>query len=90
MTCYFRHLKDVFERAGIEVTPENKRELDELLHGLVHVRYKECPAAWRAVKARMLADLDGLAGELRAAWRVRRGVERPAGRRSNGVRRSAR
>jgi len=34
MTCYFRHLKQVFEKAGIEVTSENKREIDRVIHGI--------------------------------------------------------
>jgi hypothetical protein len=29
MTCYFRHLKEIFKKAGIEVTRENKREVTE-------------------------------------------------------------
>ena len=71
MTCYFRHLKGVFEKAGIEVTAENKRELDALLHDLVHVRYKQCPAAWRGVKELAGKDADDLARRLKALWRKR-------------------
>jgi len=29
VTCYFRHLKEIFKKAGIEVTSENKREVTE-------------------------------------------------------------
>ena len=25
MSCYFRHMKDVLEEAGIDVTPKNKK-----------------------------------------------------------------
>ena len=71
MTCYFRHLKDVFERAGIVVTAGNKRELDALLHELVHVKYKQCPAAWRGVKERKAKDAGDLARRLKAAWKKR-------------------
>ncbi|MDH5439226.1 MAG: hypothetical protein OEY31_01305, partial [Candidatus Bathyarchaeota archaeon] len=52
MTCYFGHLREVFEKAGIEVTNENKREVDRIIHGIVGVEYKSCPAAWREVKKR--------------------------------------
>ena len=65
MTCYFRHLKGAFAKAGIEVTPENKREVDRLIHELVHVEYKACPDAWRAVKAKLQEDEDALADLLR-------------------------
>jgi hypothetical protein len=71
VTCYFRHLKGIFEKAGIEVTAANKRELDALLHELVHVKYKQCPAAWRGVKELLARDADELAGRLKAAWRKR-------------------
>ena len=42
MTCYFRHLKDVFDKAGIEVTKENKRDLDRAIHAHMGVEYKDC------------------------------------------------
>jgi hypothetical protein len=29
VTCYFRRLKEIFKKAGIEVTSENKREVTE-------------------------------------------------------------
>lgn len=61
MSCYFRHLKSALEKAGIAVTPQNKREVDRLLHALVEVEYKSCPDAWRALKARLNQDEDALA-----------------------------
>jgi len=68
MTCYFRHIKKVFKKAGIEVTSENKREIDKIIHGLVGVEYKSCPAAWREVKNRIAQDEDGFVSELKNAW----------------------
>lgn len=50
MSCYFRHMKDVFEEAGIEVGPENKKDVDRKIHEIVGVTYKDCPATWRRVK----------------------------------------
>ena len=50
MSCYFRHLKDVFAEAGEEVTKENKREIDRIIHEIVGVEYKNCPVAWAEVK----------------------------------------
>lgn len=67
MTCYFRHLKDVFKKAGIEVTNENKREIDRVIHGIVGVDYKDCPATWREVKKRIAVDEDGFVSELKKA-----------------------
>ena len=56
MSCYFRHMKDIFEEAGIEVTKENKKEVDRIIHGLVEVEYKNCSPTWKAVKEQILAD----------------------------------
>ncbi len=68
MTCYFRHLKGIFEKAGIEVTGENKGDVDKLIHTIVRKRYKNCPAAWREVKKRIAEDEEGFAAELKAGW----------------------
>lgn len=68
MTCYFRHLGLVFVKAGIIVTAENKKQLDMVIHELVHVDYKSCPDAWRAVKKRLAEDEAGFIEELKAAW----------------------
>jgi len=56
VTCYFRHLNEVFRKAGIEATSQNKREIDKVIHNIVGVEYKNCPAAWREVKRRLAED----------------------------------
>jgi hypothetical protein len=70
MTCYFRYLGDVFRRAGIEVTPSNRRDVDRMIHRLVGVDYKDCPATWRAVKSRIAEDEDAFIHQLRRAARL--------------------
>lgn len=72
MTCYFRHLKPVFGKAGIEVTPENKKELDKIIHDIVDANYKNCPAAWKQVKTRILEDEANFASMLKDAWKNRK------------------
>jgi molecular chaperone GrpE (heat shock protein) len=69
MTCYFRHLQDVFKKAGIEVTDANKREIDQIIHKIVSVRYKDCSAAWKEVKKRIENDEKGFVAELKAEWK---------------------
>lgn len=71
MTCYFRHLEEIFKKAGIEVTSENKREVDKIIHSIIGVDYKNCPAAWREVKKRIADDEDGFISELKKAWTKR-------------------
>lgn len=67
MTCYFRHLKDVFDKAGIEVTKENKRDLDRAIHAHMSVEYKDCSSTWRAVKTSLAEDEEAFLGVLREA-----------------------
>ncbi len=56
MSCYFRHLKDILNQAGIAVTPANKKQIDQAIHQIVGVNYKDCPATWKALKQQVLSD----------------------------------
>ncbi len=56
MSCYFRHMKDVLEEAGIRITEKNKKEVDRLLHELVGVEYKHCSPTWKAIKGHIKED----------------------------------
>ncbi len=67
MTCYFRHLKEVFEKAGTTVTSENRQEIDRIIHNIAGVEYKNCPAAWREVKKKLAKDEEGFVSALKAA-----------------------
>jgi len=67
LTCYFRHLRDFFDKAGIKVTDENKRQIDQIIHDIVKVKYKNCPAAWKEVKKRMAEDEETFISQLREA-----------------------
>jgi hypothetical protein len=69
MTCYFRHLKEVFNEAGIEVTKDNRRDIDRIIHGIMEVDYKNCSATWKQVKKRLVDDRDGLISDLKQALR---------------------
>ncbi len=71
MSCYFRHMSDIFEAAGIQVTPENKKELDRILHQLAGVEYKNCSPAWKRIKE-LRADESTrrkLIADLKARWK---------------------
>jgi hypothetical protein len=71
LTCYFRHLKDVFAKAGIEVTKENKRDLDKIIHKIMRVEYKNCPDTWKEVKKKLAEDEAGFVSKLKAEWKGR-------------------
>lgn len=71
MTCYFRHLTQVFQKANIKVTTENRQEIDRIIHNIVGVNYKNCPATWRQVKSLISKDEASFVSKLKAAWRNR-------------------
>jgi len=66
MTCHFRHLREVFSKAGVKVTEENKREIDRMIHGIIGVEYKNCALAWKEVKKRIAAGEEEFIAALRA------------------------
>ncbi|MGA2767284.1 MAG: hypothetical protein ABSF24_03085 [Candidatus Bathyarchaeia archaeon] len=68
MTCYFRHLQEIFQKAGIEVTNANKREIDKVIHEIVGVNYKDCPATWKEVKKRIAENEGSFVSELKEKW----------------------
>jgi hypothetical protein len=49
-------MKDVLDKAGIQITPENKKQVDAILHRLVEVEYKDCSPTWRAIKGEIRVD----------------------------------
>lgn len=68
MTCYFRHLKEIFRKAGIELTDANKREIDKTIHDIVGVKYNDCPATWKEVKKRIAKNERSFVSELKEKW----------------------
>jgi len=68
-TCYFRHLKEIFIKAGIEVTSGNRQEVDKIIHRIVAVKYKDCPSTWKEVKKRIIEDEENFVSALKAEWK---------------------
>jgi len=56
MSCYFRHMKNILDEAGIEVTPSNKKDIDQALHRIVGVSYKDCSSTWKRLKQELAGD----------------------------------
>ena len=61
MSCYFRHIRDVFEAAGVEITPDNKKDVDRAIHKIAGVKYKDCSTTWKELEQQFLADDKGRA-----------------------------
>ena len=56
MSCYLHNLKDVLSEAGIEVTADNKKQIDRAIHDIVNTTYKDCPGTWKEVKNKLAAS----------------------------------
>ena len=59
-------------KAGIELTTENKRDIDRVIHKIVGVKYKNCSATWREVRKKITEDKDRFVGNLKEAWNKRK------------------
>jgi len=49
-------MKLIFDQIGIEITSENKQDVDRKIHALLGTEYKNCPATWKAIKLRLAND----------------------------------
>ena len=65
MTCYFRHMKDIFTEIGVEPTKANKKDMDRKIHDLLGVEYKNCSTSWKQVKVKLEKDREGFLGDLK-------------------------
>ncbi|TFG13711.1 hypothetical protein EU537_05495 [Candidatus Thorarchaeota archaeon] len=65
MTCYFRHIRPVFDSIGVEVTDSNKREIDKRIHDIAGIEYKNCSATWKRFKELRSKDEEALMMELK-------------------------
>jgi hypothetical protein len=66
MTCYFRHLCKVFDKAGIEVTKENKKELAQIIRQITCEG--DCNVIWGQIKKRLAEDEAGFVNQLKTAY----------------------
>lgn len=60
-------MRAVFDKAGVEVTRENRKDIDMKIHSIVGVEYKDCSATWREVKRRIAKDEEAFVAELKLA-----------------------
>jgi hypothetical protein len=73
MSCYTRHLGDLFASAGIANTKENRKKADGFIRDILGVAGEGCPVVWREVKGRLADPAKGLelADRLRQAFAKR-------------------
>jgi hypothetical protein len=68
MTCYFRYLNNVFEKSGINITHENKKEVDRIIHTILGIEYKNCSATWKELKKRIADDQEKFVNKLKVEF----------------------
>jgi hypothetical protein len=60
-------MKGIFAEIGVDVTPENKKDIDRAIHKLLGVEYKNCSASWKEIKKRLADDESGFMKSLDGA-----------------------
>jgi len=58
-------MKPIFNKIGLEVTKDNKKEIDRTIHDIVGVEYKNCSATWREVKKMISEDEESFTSKLK-------------------------
>ena len=56
MSCYLRGMKEILAEAGIEVTPQNRKKVDQAIHKILGMEDEHCPQVWKTIKERVLND----------------------------------
>jgi hypothetical protein len=59
-------LNEIFEKAGVTITKENKQDTDRAIHSIVGVEYKNCSATWKEVKKRIAEDEERFVNTLKS------------------------
>ena len=56
MSCYFRHIKDILDEAGIAVTSDNRKKVDQAIRQIIDMPYQDCPTTWKGLKQQVMGD----------------------------------
>ena len=69
MSCYLRHLDDIFLAAGIRLTKADRPRIHAIIQEIT--QRQTCPEVWRSLKARLPREdtWDQLVFQLRTRWR---------------------
>ncbi len=56
---------EIFKQIGVEITPENRKEVDRKIHEYLGVEYKNCSETWRLIKERRAENTEKFINELK-------------------------
>jgi uncharacterized protein (DUF362 family) len=67
MPCYFKNsrMTGLFDELGVVVTNENRDAIDQVLHDILSVDYRNCPATWKLIRMKLKEDPAGFKERLR-------------------------
>jgi hypothetical protein len=65
LSCYLRHLDDLFKEGNISLLKEDRKKLDQAIHRMMGMESRHCPEVWRAVKAEIERDREGFVRRLK-------------------------
>ena len=63
---------ELFDDIGVKVTKENRDAIDEILHDMLSVDYKNCAATRKLVRKRLREDGSGFKNRLQNALSAHR------------------
>jgi hypothetical protein len=58
-------MKEIFAQIGVEITEENKKEVDRKIHEYLSVEYKNCSQTWKLIKERRAENPEQFISDLR-------------------------
>lgn len=70
MTCYFRHLAQVFQKSGLIIDVDNRKRVDIIIHEMTGTNYKDCMKVMKALKP-LLEDEEAFVQRLRVECQAR-------------------
>ena len=60
-------MTDIFSQLGVEITQDNKKDIDRKRHEYLGVEYKNCSETWKLIKERRAADPEKFINDLKTA-----------------------
>jgi hypothetical protein len=58
-------MTDVFSKINIEITKDNKKDIDRKIHDYLKVEYKNCSTTWKLIKERRASNPETFLIELK-------------------------
>ena len=58
---------ELFNALEVKVTKENRDAINEIIHDMLSVDYKNCAATWKLVRKRLKEDGEGFKRRLQSA-----------------------